>query len=172
MLVAECGLEFVVYQDWFHPEFTHHDHAVLVAGAPDEIDHALMHLPLAARVRWRDSAALAGGWEVRRVDDIGNGFPVGRYPREASACCVAKMFEERAHKQTYFVDVVGPPPKPPRREWLVMRMDDNGQTFAVRPHLTRYDALRHMRMLEETPRHKQTYWVCRSEDPANGTPAA
>lgn len=84
---------------------------------------------------------------------------MGRYPREASACCVAKIFEERAHKQTYFVDVLGPPPRVAAGEWLVMRMDDNGQVFPVRAHLSRRLALSHMQMLEETPRHKQTYWV-------------
>lgn len=40
-----------------------------------------------------------------------------------------------------------------------MRMDDNGQVFPVREHLSRGSALEHMRMLEEQPRHKQTYWV-------------
>ena len=40
-----------------------------------------------------------------------------------------------------------------------MRMDDNGQVFPVRHHLSRSNALMHMQMLEETPRHKQTYWV-------------
>ena len=51
-------------------------------------------------------------------------------------------------------------------KWLVMRMDDNGQVFAVRPHISRSSALLHMRMLEETPRNKQTYWV-RQIDPAD-----
>ena len=155
-LLADCGLEFVLRQDWIRCDV---DHAYVVAATLDELEHALMHLPFAARITGRLGSAFEGGWEVRRVDDIGNAFSVGRYPREASARCVAKIFEERAHKQTYFVDVLGPPPRAVKGNWLVMRMDDNGQEFPVRSHLSRGSALLHMRMLEETPRHKQTYWV-------------
>jgi hypothetical protein len=160
-LVADCGLEFVVYQDEFFEDIP--DHALVVAATVDEVDHALMHLPFAARItarpRYLYGTAFNGGWEVRRVDASGHAFSVGRYPREASARCVANTFELRGHKQTYFVDLLGPPPRVAKGEWLVMRMDDNGQVFSVRAHRTRGGALHHMRMLEETPRHKQTYWV-------------
>src|SRR4051812_2146714 len=78
-LVAECGLEFGV-EDWQHV-------AILYAGTLDELDHALMHLPFAPSVQGRDGAEFEGGWEVTRVDDAGNRFSVGRYPREGSARC-------------------------------------------------------------------------------------
>jgi hypothetical protein len=167
-LVAECGLEFVVT----HFFDTEDDFAAIYAGSLDELDHALLHLPFGAKVLGREGAELTGGWGVRRVDASGNSFSVGRYPREESARCVAKLFEDRGHKQTYFVDVLGPPPAQPRREWLVMRMDDNGQIFPVRAHLFRGQALEHMKLLEEEPRHKQTYWVRRIDSAREALPDA
>jgi hypothetical protein len=150
-LVAECGLEFGI-EEW-------QGVVILYAGTRDELEHALLHLPFSTRIAGAGGADFEGGWEVRRVDDAGTSFSMGRYPREASARCVAKIYEDRAHKQTYFVDQLGPPPLPRAGDWSVMRMDDNGQVFPVREHLSRGNALMHMRMLEEEPRHKQTYWV-------------
>jgi hypothetical protein len=49
-------------------------------------------------------------------------------------------------------------PPPPSETWTVWRIDDNGNTFVVREHLSREEADR--LVAEYTARgHKQTYWA-------------
>jgi hypothetical protein len=58
---------------------------------------------------------------------------------------------------------VNPPDPTPVETWAVWLIDDNGNTFVVREHLSRAEA---ERVVEEfTARgHKQMYWVERDGD--------
>ncbi|MFI5616480.1 SPOR domain-containing protein [Streptomyces sp. NPDC051567] len=46
-------------------------------------------------------------WLVIRQDDNGNRYRVGRYPTRAEAQKVADGFEDRGHRQTYWVEKIG-----------------------------------------------------------------
>jgi hypothetical protein len=62
-------------------------------------------------VRPNDSRALRkheqlshnGWWVVWRMDDNGNQFEIARFPSLEEAHKLAKEFESRGHKQTYWV---------------------------------------------------------------------
>ncbi|MFB7054357.1 MULTISPECIES: hypothetical protein [Streptomyces] len=53
-----------------------------------------------------DSGALLP-WLVIREDDNGNRYRVGRYATRAEAQKVVDSFEDRAHKQLYWVERIG-----------------------------------------------------------------
>ncbi|MFD8143260.1 SPOR domain-containing protein [Streptomyces sp. NPDC059708] len=53
-----------------------------------------------------DSGALLP-WLVIRQDDNGNRYRVGRYATRAEAQKVADGFEDRGHKQLYWVERIG-----------------------------------------------------------------
>jgi hypothetical protein len=151
-----CGLEFGIGQYWMEPlgvASLHVTHAC-------EVEHVLSHLPFPARLIDRVGPELPAGtgWEVRRVDNSGGWFVVGRFDREASAQCVMRELESLGHKQGYVVAQLELPPEPPT-PWTVERVDDNGQRFTVARHVNRFMAQNHVRLLEQEPRHKQTYWV-------------
>jgi len=55
------------------------------------------------------------------------------------------------------------PPNAPEAKWSVWRIDDNGNTFIVRDHLTFAEAQRLIAEFESRS-HKQMYWVEREEE--------
>jgi hypothetical protein len=56
---------------------------------------------------------------------------------------------------------------PPESAWVVWRIDDNGNTFIVREHLSRDEA--NCVVVEFSARgHKQMYWAEREPDNGRG----
>jgi ribosome maturation protein Sdo1 len=47
-------------------------------------------------------------WRLLRIDDNGNEFEIAVYPEEEAAVKACVEFEERGHKQTYFVRRAAP----------------------------------------------------------------
>ena len=157
-LEAPCGLQLLVEQAAAGDtvEFTN-----LYVQFRSELDHALMHLQ---STRCSDSAGiteLKSGWELSRLDDNGQQFVIGHYPRRASADCVASFLGAGKHKQTYSVRLVEPLPVMVSDvgEWELWRREDSGNAFLVTRHLTRGHAQMQLEALEAEPRHKQVYWL-------------
>ncbi|BAU85809.1 SPOR domain-containing protein [Streptomyces laurentii] len=48
-------------------------------------------------------------WLVIRQDDNGNRYRVGRYATQDEAQRIADSFDDRGHKQTYWVERIGQP---------------------------------------------------------------
>ncbi|MCE9581065.1 MAG: hypothetical protein K8T20_00965 [Planctomycetes bacterium] len=48
-------------------------------------------------------------WVLKRLDDNGREVEVRRFDKRAEAEAAAKEFEERGHKQTYWVEAVTSP---------------------------------------------------------------
>lgn len=157
-LEAPCGLQLLVEQSARGDTV---DFTNLYLRFRSELDHALMHLPSS---RCSDTAAvveLDSGWELSRLDDNGQQFVIGRYPRRASADCMASFLGAGKHKQTYSVRLVEPLPVMVSDvgEWELWRRDDSGNAFLVTRHLTRGHAQMQLEALEAEPRHKQDYWL-------------
>ncbi len=157
-LIAPCGLQLLLEQSARDDivEFTN-----LYVQFRSELEHALMHLP---STRCSDTAGvveLKSGWELSRLDDNGQQFVIGHYPRRASADCVASLLSVGKHKQTYSVRLVEPLPLMVSDvgEWELWRRDDSGNAFLVTRHLTRGHAQMQLEALEAEPRHKQVYWL-------------
>ncbi len=97
-----------------------------------EVEHALAHLELGTHaVTWRRDAEEflpLEGWAVIRQDDLGNRFDICVLPLEAHAECLAALMAERAHEQSYFVELRGTPPREahPRRDWDALHSEAHG----------------------------------------------
>lgn len=159
--VAPCGLQLLLEQS-FHGDSV--DFTNLYVVYRSELEHALMHLTPS---RCLDSAGiveLKSAWELSRLDDNGQQFVIGHYPRRASADCVASLLGAGKHKQTYSVRLVEPVPLMVSDvgEWELWRRDDAGNAFLVTRHLTRGHAQMQLDALEADPRSKQVYWVGQS----------
>lgn len=66
----------------------------------DDVQMDLMEGPVDVDV----AALVTGTHRVLRLDDNGNTFQVGRYATAGAAEAVARRFEARGHKQTYWVE--------------------------------------------------------------------
>lgn len=160
-LEAPCGLQLLLEQSARGDTV---DCTNLYVQFRSELDHALMHLPFS---RCSDSAGvveLKSGWELSRLDDNGQLFAIGFYPRRASADCVASLLSAGKHKQTYSVRLVEPQPLMVSDvgEWELWRSDDTGNAFLVTRHLTRGHAQMQLEALEAEPRHKQVFWLAQA----------
>jgi hypothetical protein len=166
-LESECGLQIVFVQALQKCA----DGSVevlqtqVVTPFRSEGEHALRHLPFDAKVlSAADALDLATGWELSRLDDNGQRFVIGCYPRRESADCVASHLGSGGHKQAYVVRLVEPRPVmvSDTGEWELWRSDDAGNSFLVTRHLTRSHGQTHLDALEAQPaRHKQVYWLAR-----------
>ncbi|NOK01578.1 hypothetical protein HNV27_08175 [Myxococcus xanthus] len=155
---SECGLELVVVSlreaDRFH-----------VFIEPLEVDHAMAHLGLKDEVvEWRADAGLPRpreGWAVTRMDETGNRYDVALSPERAHVACFARILEERAHKQSYYVEFRGTPApeEPSRKDWAVIRQDEHGNRAEVARLQSEQGAHAFADAYEADPRHKQTYFV-------------
>lgn len=162
---APCGLQFVARQ-WFFQNQSGDEERYeleLEATCRSELEHALGHLPLTARIIGFDSACPdpRTGWAVTRQDDNGQVATIGLYPARASAECIVSTLASGGHKQTYFVERVEP--LPPLvcdvGRFEVWRRDDVGNAMLVTRHERRRSAEFHVAELEAEPRHKNTYWI-------------
>lgn len=111
-LTAECGLQIILLQA-FQVLATRHEQVLatqLVTPFRSEADHAAHHLAFHGTVTHDQTTELKSGWELSRLDDNGQQFVIGFYPRRASADCVASLLSVGKHKQTYSVRLVEPLP--------------------------------------------------------------
>lgn len=162
-LTAECGLQVIVIQA-FQVLANQREQVLatqLVTPFRAEASHALQHLTFQSPVTHDQTIELKSGWELSRLDDNGQQFVIGHYPRRASADCVASFLGAGKHKQTYSVRLVEPLPSMVSDvgEWELWRRDDSGNAFLVTRHLTRGHAQMQLEALEAEPRHKQVYWL-------------
>lgn len=162
-LIAGCGLQVLVIQA-FQVLPNQQEQVIatqLVTPFRSEAEHALQHLPFRGTVTHDQTIELKSGWELSRLDDNGQQFVIGHYPRRASADCVASLLGAGKHKQTYSVRLVEPLPVMVSDigEWELWRRDDGGNAFLVTRHLTRGHAQMQLEALEAEPRHKQVYWL-------------
>ena len=169
---ASCGLQLIVLQAF---QVLKHQReqvlsTVLVTPFCVEANHALQHLSVEAQVADDNTLEFDSGWELSRLDDNGQQFVIGHYPRRASAECVASLLGAGKHKQTYSVRLVEPLPVMVSDvgEWELWRRDDAGSAFLVTRHLTRGHAQMQLDALEAEPRHKQVYWLEHKPRKADG----
>lgn len=146
---------------------------ILATPFRSEADHGLRHLPFEAKILSADGALnLETGWELSRIDDNGQRFLIGCYPRRQSADCMASLLGAGGHKQTYWVRLVEPRPVMVSEigEWELWRGDDAGNSFLVARHFTQGYAQMQLEALEAEPaRHKQVYWISRAQRPKKAT---
>ncbi|NOJ82594.1 hypothetical protein HNV28_30465 [Myxococcus xanthus] len=152
-----CGLELVVVSreaDRLH-----------VFIEPMEVDHAMAHLGLKDEVvEWRADAGSPlprEGWVLTRMDETGNRYDVAQSPERAHVACFARILEERAHKQSYYVEFRGTPAHEDaaRKDWAVIRQDEYGNRAEVARLQCEQGARAFADVYEADPRHKQTYFV-------------
>ncbi len=104
-----CGLEVLIV----HPRGVKKDRLWELQGNLPEPQHVLEHLGLASvPVTWRaerhrvhetKNQTEPGRFEVWRLDDNGNEALVDVLASGPTANCVVGTYENRLHKQTYFV---------------------------------------------------------------------
>jgi hypothetical protein len=161
--VAPCGL-IVNFRQWYVSRDGHDvvGANLLLAPCRAELEHARAHLPFATEPDGSDELPeLPSGYALDRLDDNGNTTRIGIYPRRASAECVRARLSWGGHKQTYSIAVFEPVPRTVADDgrWAVWRLDDGGVRHLVTRHAVERHALEHVAVLEEEPRHKNTYVV-------------
>jgi len=98
-----CGLEVAVWL-FEDPDLPH---PVEINANERDLDHIRFHLPLPAAdlSRWPGTLIEAPrDWLVLRQDDGGNRYEVGAFTSGCEARDCARTFEERGHKQMYWVE--------------------------------------------------------------------
>ena len=95
-----CGLE--VGLSLFHSG------AAEVHASKRDADHILFHLGAASIARWTPDVCppVVPAYRVLRRDDNGGTFEVARFTSRCEAEAAAQRFEQRGHKQTYWVEAV------------------------------------------------------------------
>ena len=95
-----CGLE--VGLSLFHSGVAE------VHASERDADHIVFHLGAASIARWTPDVCppIAPAVRVLRRDDNGGTFEVARFTSRCEAEAAAQRFEQRGHKQTYWVDVL------------------------------------------------------------------
>jgi hypothetical protein len=167
-LEAECGLLVALIQELQNrPDGSVEAwRTILATPFRSEAEHALRHLPFDAKINSAEGVLdLSTGWELSRLDDNGQRFVIGCYPRRASADCMASLLGAGGHKQTYSVRLIEPRPVMVSDigEWELWRADDAGNSFLIARHLTQGHAQMQLEALESEPaRHKQVYWISRA----------
>ena len=73
----------------------------------------------------------------------------------------SRILEERAHKQSYYVEFRGTPAHEDaaRKDWAVIRQDEYGNRAEVARLQSEQGARAFADAYEADPRHKQTYFV-------------
>jgi len=167
-LEAECGLLVVLIQELQNRADggVEASRTILVTPFRSEAEHALRHLPFDAKILSVEGARdLDTGWQLSRLDDNGQNFVIGCYPRRASADCMASLLGAGGHKQTYSVRLIEPRPVMVSDigEWELWRADESGNSFLIARHFTQGHAQMQLDAMEAEPaRHKQVYWISRA----------
>jgi hypothetical protein len=88
---------------------------VEIHASERDFDHIRFHLPLpmTGLSRWEPDTMVESprDWRVVRQDDNGNRYTVNTFSSECEARDSARTFEERRHKQMYWVER-----RPPRHD--------------------------------------------------------
>jgi hypothetical protein len=110
-----CGLEVAIWIFHTRPNgrwelITDRDEPanVEIHASQRDFEHIRFHLPLPMTdlSRWEPDTLVEAprAWFVVRQDDGGNRYEVGAFSSECEASHVARTFEDRGHKQTYWVE--------------------------------------------------------------------
>lgn len=108
-----CGLELCLWIFHLRPDGStiddpHEPAWIEVQASAAQEAHILFHLelPVSALSRWESATFLPepAVWRLVRQDDNGVRAEVARYTSQCEAATAATAFEERHHKQTYWVE--------------------------------------------------------------------
>lgn len=98
-----CGLEVALWL--FHADVPY---AGEVHANERDADHILFHLGIAAEAtaRWQPDRCppVERGFRLCRRDDNGATYEVARFTSRCEAEDAARRFEDRGHKQTYWIE--------------------------------------------------------------------
>lgn len=97
-LTFPCGLAVVLARDRLAREHATYE----VCTGEADLDHVAVHLEVALRPA-RPAPAVPRPFVVMRTDDNGNDVEVARASTRCEAVAIARRYEERAHKQMYWV---------------------------------------------------------------------
>jgi hypothetical protein len=109
-----CGLEVTISifhvrtgSPWEEITDPEEPAAVEIHASERDFDHIRFHLPLpmTGLSRWEPDTMVESprDWLVVRQDDSGNRYEVSAFSSECEARNTARTFEERGHKQMYWV---------------------------------------------------------------------
>lgn len=108
-----CGLELCLWIFHLRPDGStiggpHEPDWIEVQASVAQEAHILFHLavPVTDLSRWESAIFLPepAVWRLVRQDDNGSRVEVARYSSHCEALAAATAFEERRHKQTYWVE--------------------------------------------------------------------